>query len=142
MDFEQGSSPFTSASITTISGEFVSTTYRWSDAGQLAVDIIVVQAGRMILFYDSSSVPLSDGLLSSFTLDEPNDLGTPYEFSYANASGLLVVASGKSEVDVFEYSDGSVSKVEDRLRVRDIWGVQANYARRISGSPQICRSGP
>lgn len=122
IDFEPNSVDITTNIPVPASGEVALKTYQWNNAGgDPRRVIIVVQVGNELRFFDANSVPLSTGLIFTkvFSVGLVN---TP--FSFASVDGLLIVASGEPEINVFEYKAGVISNTTDRLLVRDLFGVE------------------
>ena len=124
MNIEQDGGVITRSGIDS-SGEVVCTTHRWESITEGETEILVVQLGRQILFYNILVEPVSSGFITSFQLDVTGTGSDIVQFNYASVNNVLVVASGKEELDVFEFKDGNITKSTRRLRVRDVWGLKA-----------------
>ena len=120
MDLEEGYVTIDSG-ITAIDGDINITSFKWQNVGGNASKVfIVVQVGHKLHFFDASYQPLSSGLLSvwDYTDDEP-----VRNFSYASVGGILVVATGRKDIDTFTYTDNGLVKLSKRLKIRDQFGV-------------------
>jgi hypothetical protein len=99
------------------------TTYKWAEAGGVTSrNIVVVQAGNVLYYYDMNVSSLSsEGYLGQSTLvDFPSDS----RYSITSVDGYLVVAAGVGIFAVINY-DGSAFSVDyERIAVRDVWGVE------------------
>lgn len=96
----------------------------WENAGgDPDKEILVIQIGNEIHFFDLDVTPLSSG-----KIDDYNFSSAPLDqiFSYTVVDGLLVVASGLKQITVFEY-DSSADTITDSiitLYIRDLFGVE------------------
>lgn len=98
------------------------TTYKWSNAGGNPIKAIVaVQVFNRLHFFDTDSIPLSDGLILTYTM--PADTATQL-YSYAVVDGILVVACGNKNIYVFEYDGLNITASTDNLYIRDLFGVE------------------
>lgn len=124
MDLEFGSGVITSGvKVPSSNSEIALSSFKWTNAGGISTKtIIVVQIGSQLNFFDSGIYPLSVGYL--FSYNYPSDLMTS-RFSYAVVDGLLVVVTGKKDVDVFTYdqSNNNMIRASKTLLVRDFFGV-------------------
>jgi hypothetical protein len=95
--------------------------FKWQNVGGNANQtFIVVQVGKQLSFFDSSAIPLSSGLIAQWDYDDEDAIR---KFSYASVDGMLVVVTGRKEVDTYEYQDGTMTKLSKRLKIRDLFGV-------------------
>lgn len=99
------------------------TTYKWTEAGGVSSqNIVVVQAGNTLYYYDMSFSSLSNGgyLGQSLLVDFPSNS----KYSITSVDGYLVVAAGVDTIAIISYSDSVFSVDYERIAVRDIWGVE------------------
>lgn len=101
--------------------------YRWLDGkGVGEGDIVVVQVGSDLLFYDAESESLSSGYIGREDLTI-NGEGGPQSYTRASFTRIgkrLVVAFGGEEVWTFKYEgENSLTKEAFRLKIRDFFGV-------------------
>jgi hypothetical protein len=100
--------------------------YRWIDGkGVGAGDIIVIQSGNLLRFFDGGVTDISANLLSEEDLsvssaDEDQSVTTA---TYARIGKFLVVAFGGAEISSFSYEEGSITREDYRLKIRDFFGV-------------------
>lgn len=125
MDFEPEHSPIaTSQAVSGVSIASVST-FKWSAVnGLIDQDLIVVQLNKTLYFFDSAAPIISTGgAKGSITL---SSLPTGIKYSFAALEGKLIVASGTALIAVVSYNSiTEVFSVEyDRLKTRDVWGVE------------------
>lgn len=102
--------------------------YKWEGvSGKPELDFLVVQINRGIRVYDINSPNIfGTGFIGEVFLgDFP--WGTAYSFS--SIEGFLVVAGGVDRVAKIEYVDNSLTLSYERLRVRDVWGLQEDESR-------------
>lgn len=121
LDLEIGSTAITSGVIAPLDGKLALTSFKWTNAGGVPnMTIIVVQIGNQINFFDNSFVPLTNGHIYQDVYTE----NTVYDrLSYAVVDGMLVVVSGKKEIDIYEYTNGVITSTQKILYVRDLFGV-------------------
>lgn len=123
-DLELGSTIIDSGNASPTTGDLARSSFKWSNAGGVPTNtIVVVQIGQNLNFFDSNFETLSQG--AAFTYTYPGSLATQ-RFSYASVDGMLVVATGQKEVDVYIYdtTNNTITKTSKTLFVRDQFGVQ------------------
>lgn len=106
------------------SGDLARSSFKWINAGGNPSSVlVVVQVGQSLNFFDSSYNVLSQGWVFTYTYDASL---AAQRFSYASVDGMLVVATGNKEVDVYIYdpNNNTVSKIQKTLYVRDLFGIQ------------------
>lgn len=105
-----------------LDGNVATSSVRWSNAGgNPDKDVVVLQIGNQLSFFDADSVPLSGGYLYGYVFA---DVQISVQFSYAVVDGTLIVVTGRKNVSVFKYNTGSISVTESSLLIRDQFGVQ------------------
>lgn len=82
--------------------------------------LIVVQIGNYLGIHDMDADIISDSLIYSETFPIGTYTAT---FSYAVVDGILVVATGNKNINLFLYDEGTVTRETDILRIRDLFGV-------------------
>lgn len=99
--------------------------YKWSEVGgDVNLNINVIQIGNSLVLFDldkstiSGNPPLDTITLTGF----PSD--TQYTFS--TESGILIVTAGVDTVGIVSYEEGVFSFSLDRLKTRDVWGVEVS----------------
>jgi hypothetical protein len=99
------------------------TSFRWTEvAGNPNLEFLVLQFNNRLDFYDLNKSNLSrDGFLGSVTISAFPD-NTRYSLS--SVEGVLVVVSGIDSFAVVSYESGSFSYYLDRIKIRDLFGVQ------------------
>ena len=121
IDVESGSVPITSSVKAPSNGELAVTSLKWINAGGSPdKTIIVVQIGNEINFFDNSFSPLTLGHIYQ-DIYVGNSVSN--RLSYAVVDGMLVVVSGKKEIDIYEYNNGVITKNQKILYIRDFFGV-------------------
>lgn len=97
-------------------------TYRWENVGGDPEKIIIcVQFGNEVKFFNSDSIPLSDGLIDTHLFTSSS---TTQRFSFSSVDGNLVVATGISDITIIVYDSGSLTYSTDNIKVRDFFGVE------------------
>lgn len=98
-------------------------TFKWENVKGIASDeFLVVQANNNLLFYDLNSVSISGtGYLGNLVL---SSFPTNTRFSFTATEGILVVVAGVSQIALVSYLDPGFSVSYERLKVRDVWGVE------------------
>lgn len=102
-------------------GNVATTSVRWSNAGgDPDKDLIALQIGNELKFFNADSTPISAGLIltKAFT-----DVNLTQQFSYAVVDGTLVVVTGRKEVTVFKYVNGAITSTDSILYIRDQFGL-------------------
>lgn len=126
MDIENASTNITTTTKTKLDGNIDVTTFKWVETEDNSqVQVGVVQINNELRFFNLDVTPLSDGLIHTHIYY--NDGGSPLftgPFSYANVDGLLVVATGKKDISIFQYEDGVITHSTDRIKIRDLFGVE------------------
>lgn len=99
--------------------------YYWESAGGQAQNrFIVVQIGNVIRIFDADQEYISElGFLDEIEIEE---FDTDVIYSFTSIDGRLVIASGSENVAVVTYNPVSrLFSIEfDRIKVRDLWGVE------------------
>jgi hypothetical protein len=99
------------------------TTYKWTEAGGVSSqNIVVVQVGNVLYYYDMNFSSLSGfGYLGqSVLVDFPSNL----KYSITSVDGFLVVAAGVDTIAVISYNGSGFTIDYERIAVRDVWGVE------------------
>lgn len=98
-------------------------TFNWRGAGGVQDNqFAVVQFANKLFFFRSSKDSISSEgyedeiLLTTFPLNKT--------YSYAAVDGSLIVAGGAASVATISYKEGAFSVKYDRLKTRDMWGVE------------------
>lgn len=96
--------------------------YRWENvAGDPDKNIICVQFGNRVKFFDADSDAISRGYLDQKIFSSsPMDI----KYSFTAVDGYLVVASGINLITIVTYTDGVFSYSTSTIKVRDFWGVE------------------
>lgn len=96
----------------------------WKNPGGYAgVEIVVVQTGYTINFFDSSSLPISNNLIYAVQLST----APTTKMSFTSVDGKLIVAEGSGTIYGFDYDGTSVSQTTGRLLIRDFFGVADTF---------------
>src|SRR3546814_123621 len=121
MDLEDGYVIVDSGITIPTDNELHITSFKWQNVGgDASKTIIVVQIEYKLHFFDGASTPLSAGLISTWEYDSTELVR---KFSYAAVDGMLVVVTGRKDVDTFIYDNGQINKLSKRLKIRDLFGV-------------------
>jgi hypothetical protein len=100
-------------------------TFKWSSVnGLINQDFIVTQVNKKLYFFDVQSPIISTtGYKGTVTL---SSLASGVRFSFAALEGKLIVASGAQVIAVVTYNStlGTFAASYERLKVRDVWGVE------------------
>lgn len=124
LDYESGYSEY--SVLADLSTAPVST-YRWREAmGADEGDIVCVQTGNGLFFFDGTQDTISDNPISYFDLSVSAYDGTSQSVelvSYTRLGRKLVIAFGGNEINTFKYSDGDITRKGYRLKIRDFYGV-------------------
>jgi hypothetical protein len=123
IDLEASSSEITSTVSLPSDGNIAYSSVIGKNAGgNSEKNIVVVQIGNEINFFDGSSVPLSSGYIYTDTYSASL---VDVRFSYAVVAGYLVVANGNSYVTVYKYDNttDTITKSSKSLYIRDLFGV-------------------
>lgn len=122
VDFEEDYTIVDTSVTIPAQGELAVKTYLWENVGgEPTRRFSVVQVGNKILVFNASSTTLSSSLLYSKVLDTQDK---SKQFSFASVDGLLVVATGSPEINLFEWVNGQVNYSSTRLLIRDLFGVE------------------
>src|SRR5512138_151826 len=100
-------------------------TFKWDRAGgNVNNAFLVVQAGNVIHIFDSQVNSISsEGFLTSITI---TNFPVDRKFSFTAVDGYLVVVSGEDTVFrvVYDTITETFSSEYERIKVRDLWGVE------------------
>lgn len=122
MDVEEGF-PFVSTSLTALNVESAGkNTFKWTSvSGIETLEILVVQLLNELTFYK-----IENDLLTFLDTFVCFSFSSTVSFSFASIEGKLVVAAGENIIEVISYDVGlgSVSAIEQTLKVRDFWGME------------------
>lgn len=120
-DLEDGFVQVETTATVPLDNNLMVSSFKWQNVGGNANQtFIVVQIGKQLSFFDSSITPLSAGLIAQWDYDEADAVR---KFSYASVDGMLVVVTGRKEIDTFQYENGKFTKLSKRLKIRDLFGV-------------------
>lgn len=111
-------------------------TFVWESVnGQEDFEIVVVQVGQRIYFFDKANMGTEDSADLLGYLDLPV-LRTD-RMSFANIDGRLVVAGKTSEIYLITTEGvGSLFDMETiRLKVRDFWGIEVSDDTQVEDDP-------
>lgn len=104
-----------------VDGNVATSSVRWSNAGgNPDKDLIVLQIGNELKFFDTDSNPISSGLIFQQVF---SDVSITQQFSYAVVDGTLVVVTGRKQVTVYKYAFGAVASSDSILYIRDQFGA-------------------
>lgn len=123
LDFEEDFVEITTTVANADSTEPAFSSYKWNNAGgDPDKSILVIQIASEIKFFDLDTIPISNGLITTYDFGSATDT---QNFSYATVDGVLVVATGIKEVTAFEFTAPStITSSTDTLLIRDFFGVE------------------
>lgn len=99
-------------------------TFVWtSPNGDADTEFLIVQVGNQLYVYNNQNDSLSfDGFIANINL---TGFPTTATYSFASVDGTLVVVAGGESLFIITYLGGTnFSTTLDRIRVRDVWGIQ------------------
>lgn len=102
--------------------------YLWKNAGNTGIDILVVQIGRLLRFYD---IGREHPLVSYKSIYLPDVGSETVKASFAVINGDLHIAKGTPAVSIYGFKSWSSSLIYKgtyTIRVRDVWGVEDGLA--------------
>lgn len=109
-------------------------TFKWTNvSGNSENDFLVVQIENTLQFYNLSESVLSNAgykaslLISSFP--------TNVSYTFASLEGVLIVAAGVDTFAVVSYDGTSFSVTYDRIKTRDLWGVEVTEVTQYETDP-------
>ncbi len=121
LDYESSHTTITTAVAPTTN--LAVNTYKWDNpGGDFDKALQVIQVGNEIKVFDLDSVPVSAGLIYTYKF---TSVAVTTRISFSSIDSFLVAADGTGDISVFEYDPvgESISRTEQRLLVRDFWGV-------------------
>lgn len=122
MDFENDYVTINTGVVPPVSTDVTVTSYRWRNAGgNPQKNLIAVQVGNELRFFDMDVKPLSAGII--YTKVYPSVSADDY-FSYAVVDGTMTIVNGLREVSTFNYRNGAITETTGTLLVRDLFGVE------------------
>lgn len=103
-------------------------TFKWEEvSGDPSLEFLVLQFNRRIDFYDLNKENLSrNGFLGSISISE---FPANTKFSFSSVEGILVAVSGVDSFAVISYENGSFKYYLDRIKIRDMFGVEEQNPR-------------
>ena len=125
MNYEENYTIIDSGQANVTTAEIGRSSYKWENAGGDAnKSLLAVQFGQRLDIFDLDSIPISDGLVDSFnfSVDVTNN------FAYAEIDGFLVVATGSAEVTILTYDGSTIAQTSNRIKVRDLFGVEDTFS--------------
>ena len=145
MDYDADSSTQTVASSSTGKIDVGTSVFVWSNADNLIKkNLLVVQVGSNISFYDMDVTPLSSGLIDKVRL---NGLDPSIRVSFASVDDAVIMTFGDPFLTLFTFSDTistasplgviSFSSGASQLFIRDTFGAIEENALEIDGRPTI-----
>lgn len=101
------------------------TTFKWSNVNNNTDNTFaVVQANNNLYIFNMSAGVLStSGYLATVAL---TGFPTAVQYSLASVDGYLIVAAGIDTIAIVSYNGTSFTVTYERLKVRDVWGVEVN----------------
>lgn len=121
MDYEDDYRIVETSIVPPVDGAISTSSVRWSNAGgNPGKDLIVLQIGNELKFFDADFSPISSGLIHTKIF---GGISLSRQFSYAVVDGTLVTVTGNKEVTVFKYDSGVVTSEDSILYIRDQFGV-------------------
>ena len=125
MDFETNYNDIVTTTTALQGVDLAVTSFRWVDvSGDNNLQLAVVQTGDVLTFFNINRQPLSSEPIFTY---EIGGLETNVQVSYANADGVLVVATGQGKVLIFSYEEGVITPRFGELLIRDLFGVEVHY---------------
>ena len=128
MDYEAGYQVVNTGQASPEGGEIALTTFNWENAGGVSdKELLVVQAGTNIRVFDLDISPLSTGQVYSTNISgaDPTQV-----FSFASVDGTLVCTTGEASVVEITYNEGTLSRRNRRIKIRDFFGVATTLGGR------------
>lgn len=126
MDYETNYQKINTGITNIESGELALSTFTWKNAGGISSkNIVVVQTGQRLDFFDVDQTPLSSGLIHTETFTEADE---EQIFSYTVVDGILVVVTGQKLVQVLEYDGSNISRSSKIIRIRDQFGIEDTFS--------------
>lgn len=123
MDFENSSVEVTTG--VSFNNSPAHTTFKWENVGgDPGKNLLVVQFGNEIKFFDFDNMPLSSSVIYTHTFEPSSNTQL---YSYTSVDGVLVVATGLKEITKFIYEEGAITVEADYLRIRDLFGVEDKF---------------
>lgn len=131
-DYEKDCVIVDSAAQLPADGTLITGSYRWTNVGgDGSKTFIVVQIQNSILFFDGGAQPISTGLIGTWQYDNSQPI---VKFGFTSVDGILVVVTGRKDVDTFKYDGLNLTINSKRLLIRDLFGVTDVSATTTGGS--------
>ena len=127
-DYEEGHAFTDTGIVTTTGASYAISVHRWDNIKEDAnLALAVVQIGLDLYFYDLYADSISASIRNGgVPLSLPASSATPtIPIDVTNINGILLVATGSKFIHILEYDAANdiVTRKQDTLKVRDIWGV-------------------
>jgi hypothetical protein len=118
---ESGSVGVVTAVPSNTTSDVAISSFRWRNAGgDPDKTLLVVQIGPEVKVFDSDVSPLSNGLIHTTTFES---LDPSVPTSFAVVDGILVAATGSSNIAYLTYKSGVITETTGKLKVRDFFGL-------------------
>jgi hypothetical protein len=96
----------------------------WLDVGDdSSLEFLCIRIGNTVYFHDVNTETLSQNFVGSIQISS----NFSDKVSFTSVNGKLIIANGRETVTVVEYKEGIFTKTEERLKIRDLFGVQDPY---------------
>ena len=112
----------------------VCSSFLWFNAGNNSLnEFAVVQIGNRVHVFDTAKVSIStDGFIGTVVLAT---ISSSTKLSYASIDGTLVIAAGTDVIHIINYNGSTLTYTQDRLLIRDLWGLPGNDKNDINKRP-------
>jgi hypothetical protein len=136
IEFEEGHEDFIASSDVVDLEEGLST-YIWKNASNSGIDVLCVQMGGRIYFFNASSTTPSAEYYGENVPISGYDYPNRYVASFTTVDSALVVTAGSNRVMVVSFDPlaaefNRFSSVVQRVSVRDFWGTDGERSSRSS----------
>lgn len=123
LDFEDGYQEITTTIANADTVDVAVSSFKWDNAGgDPETSILVVQTGSELRFHPMDPSPISgNAVLLTYDVTAASD---EQAFSFTVVDGILVVATGQKDVQIFTYASGVITRTSTTLKIRDLFGVE------------------
>lgn len=104
-----------------VASNFAVSSFVWkSPGGYSQQEIVAIQTGTTLKFFNSNSLPVSRSVLASYTIGGSSSS----KVSMTAVDGILIAVQGDGNVYTFDYNGSNITQGSGRLKIRDLFGVQ------------------
>ncbi|MBL4654104.1 MAG: hypothetical protein JKY53_14765, partial [Flavobacteriales bacterium] len=121
IDYESSNIILTSDQQIPAAKDTIFSTFNWENvSGDAEIEIIVVQIGNKLSFFDALKSSVSNNKIGSdITLGDGS-----FPYGFASVDGLLIIATNSRTIEILEFDGTNITTTNDTLKIRDLFGLE------------------